>query len=92
MRLSLSAEVIWVCIGLFGQLFFFLRFFVQWIVSEKQRKSTIPLVFWYFSIAGAVILLSYSIYRKDPVFILGQSMGLLIYVRNLMLIRNEKQA
>lgn len=76
----------WIILGLFAQLLFFLRFFVQWIASEKKGESTIPASFWYFSIAGSILLLAYSIYRKDIVFILGQSMGSFIYTRNLILI------
>ena len=82
-----TMEKIWLAIGFFGQVMFFGRFFVQWIASEKARKSVIPNTFWYFSIAGGAILLIYSIYRQDPVFIAGQSLGLLIYLRNLHFIR-----
>ncbi len=64
-----------------------MRFLVQWLASEKAKKSVIPISFWYFSIGGALILLIYSIYRLDPVFILGQSTGLFIYLRNLILIK-----
>jgi len=77
---------LWVILGLFAQLLFFLRFFVQWVVSEKKGKSTIPVSFWYFSIVGSILLLIYSIYRKDLVFIIGQSVGSFIYTRNLILI------
>ena len=76
----------WIILGLFAQFLFFMRFLVQWIVSEKKKQSTIPVSFWYFSIAGSVLLLIYSIYRKDIVFILGQSVGSFIYMRNLILI------
>ena len=79
----------WIMLGLFAQLLFFLRFFVQWLVSEKKGESTIPVSFWYFSIAGSLLLLIYSIYRKDIVFILGQSVGSLIYTRNLILIHRK---
>lgn len=82
----------WIVLGLFAQVLFFLRFFVQWIVSEKQGKSTVPVSFWYFSIAGSILLLIYSIYRKDIVFILGQSMGSFIYLRNLILINRKQKA
>jgi len=82
-------EFWWVVIGLTGQLMFTGRFLVQWIASERAKKSVVPLAFWWFSIAGGAILLAYAIYRKDPVFILGQSMGLFIYIRNLWLIRQE---
>ncbi len=83
---------LWIGLGLFAQFLFFLRFFMQWIASEKKRESTIPISFWYFSIAGSILLLIYSIYRKDVVFILGQSMGSLIYIRNLILIHKKGKA
>jgi len=76
----------WLIIGLAGQILFGLRFLVQWICSEVKKESHIPVVFWYFSISGGMVLLAYAIHRKDPVFILGQSMGLIVYVRNLRLI------
>jgi lipid-A-disaccharide synthase-like uncharacterized protein len=63
---------------------------VQWLSSESQKKSVIPPSFWLLSIGGAIILLIYAIYRQDPVFVLGQSAGLFIYLRNLQLIRNER--
>ncbi|MDP3339391.1 lipid-A-disaccharide synthase N-terminal domain-containing protein [Frigidibacter sp.] len=85
-------EFWWVIIGLVGQLLFTGRFLVQWLASEKARKSVVPVAFWWFSIGGGLILLAYALYRKDPVFILGQSMGLFIYVRNLWLIRAERRA
>lgn len=82
----------WIVIGLVGQACFFMRFLVQWITSEKRGESVIPLPFWYFSIGGSLILLSYSIHRQDPVFILGQSVGSIIYIRNLVLIGRKKRA
>jgi lipid-A-disaccharide synthase-like uncharacterized protein len=85
-------ELAWVAIGLGGQLMFMLRFVVQWIVSERARRSVIPVAFWWLSIAGAAILLAYAIHRRDPVFILGQSLGFLVYVRNLWLIHAEGRA
>lgn len=85
-------ELMWVLFGLFGQLLFTGRFLVQWIASEKARRSVVPVAFWYFSIAGGVVLLAYAIYRLDPVFILGQSLGVVIYARNLWLIRHEHDA
>ena len=85
----MTKEAIWLTVGFAGQLCFTSRFLVQWLVSERQKKSIIPLAFWYFSILGGATLLSYAIYRKDPVFILGQSTGLLIYFRNLYFIRRE---
>lgn len=89
-RVESSAELTWVMVGLIGQLAFTARFLVQWIASERIGRSTIPVAFWYCSIVGGAILLSYAIYRRDPVFILGQSMGVVIYARNLWLIRRER--
>lgn len=85
-----TTEWIWIGIGLLGQAMFFMRFFFQWLHSERQRRSVIPVVFWYFSISGGVTLLAYAIYRQDPVFILGQSTGLVIYLRNLYFISQER--
>ncbi len=86
----MDAGKIWVVIGMIGQSVFFMRFVVQWIVSEKKRESVIPVQFWYLSIIGSLIVLAYAIYRKDPVFILGQSVGFVVYVRNLILIYRKK--
>jgi len=83
-------EFWWVVFGLGGQLMFSGRFIVQWIASEKAGRSVVPIAFWYFSIAGGVILFCYAVYRLDPVFILGQSLGLFIYSRNLWLIYRER--
>ena len=80
----------WVLFGFLGQMLFGARMLVQWISSEKKRESHIPVVYWYLSIAGAAILLSYAIHKKDPVFILGQSLGFVVYLRNLMLIYGKK--
>ena len=79
----------WLVIGLVGQTAFFMRFLFQWIISEKKGESTIPIAFWYLSLAGGIILFFYSIHKKDPVFIIGQSSGILIYVRNLVLVRRS---
>ena len=87
-----TMATIWLGIGFLGQAMFFMRFFVQWIASERSKRSVIPNAFWYFSLAGGIILLSYAIYRRDPVFILGQFTGLFIYIRNLMLLRNSSKA
>ena len=82
----------WVIIGFIGQAFFGARFIIQWIVSEKRGESTIPLAFWYCSICGSIVLLTYAIQREDPVFIVGQSLGSIIYIRNLILIDKKKKA
>ena len=73
----------WLALGLLGQVLFSGRFLVQWIASERRRTSVVPRAFWYLSIAGGATLLGYAIYKRDPVFILGQGAGLLIYARNL---------
>ncbi|HYN62978.1 MAG TPA: lipid-A-disaccharide synthase N-terminal domain-containing protein [Candidatus Limnocylindrales bacterium] len=90
-RVDHWGEFWWVMVGLVGQLMFSMRFIVQWISSERARKSVMPVAFWYFSLGGGLILLTYAIYRRDPVFILGQATGLVIYSRNLWLIRADKQ-
>lgn len=92
MHSELTSEQIWLGIGFFGQAMFFGRFFVQWLASEKAKKSVIPNSFWYFSIVGGVIVLVYSIYRKDPVFIAGQSIGVFIYLRNLYFIHRKQSS
>ena len=81
----------WIILGLIAQFFFFMRFFVQWIASEKEGKSVIPIGFWYLSLIGGALLLIYAIHTSDPIFILGQSCGFLIYTRNLYLIHREKK-
>jgi lipid-A-disaccharide synthase-like uncharacterized protein len=80
----------WVVFGLLGQVCFSLRFLVQWLASERRKQSTIPVMFWYLSLLGGTALLVYALrYLHDPVFTLGQSMGLLVYARNLMLIKRR---
>jgi lipid-A-disaccharide synthase-like uncharacterized protein len=79
----------WLVIGFLGQACFFSRFLVQWMASERAGRSLVPRAFWYLSIAGGAIVLSYAIWRRDPVFIAGQSMGLFVYLRNLILLRRE---
>jgi len=80
----------WLILGFTGQLIFALRFIIQWICSERKKESYIPIAFWYCSIIGGLILFIYAISIKDPVFIVGQSMGVIIYTRNLVLIRNKR--
>ena len=82
---------LWIGIGLVGQLLFTSRFLVQWIASERRRESVVPVAFWWFSLAGGVTLLSYALWRHDPVFILGQAMGLVVYARNLALIHAKNR-
>jgi len=87
-----GAELTWILVGLGGQVLFMMRFLIQWIVSEKAHRSVIPVAFWWLSIGGAAVLLAYAIWRADPVFILGQSLGFLIYARNLWLIHAERRS
>jgi lipid-A-disaccharide synthase-like uncharacterized protein len=81
-----SEAAIWIGIGFVGQGFFSARFLVQWIASERARRSIVPMAFWYFSLFGGLVLLSYAIHKRDPVFIVGQATGLFVYVRNIYLI------
>jgi lipid-A-disaccharide synthase-like uncharacterized protein len=81
----------WAAFGLVAQLAFTARFIVQWIASEREGKSVIPVAFWYFSLFGSTGLLVYAIVRADPIFILGQSLGSIIYLRNLTLIYRERR-
>jgi lipid-A-disaccharide synthase-like uncharacterized protein len=81
-----TVDRLWLILGLAGQAIFGGRFIVQWIASERRRESHVPIIFWYLSLLGGAITLAYAIHKKDPVFIIGQGSGLLVYVRNLMLI------
>ena len=83
-------ELAWLGLGLAAQTLFFSRFLVQWIASERARKSVMPVAFWYFSLGGGVLLLAYAIHIFDPVFILGQSGGIVIYSRNLYFIHRHR--
>jgi len=83
--------LIWVLFGFVGQTLFSIRFVVQWIASERIKRSIIPQAFWYFSLAGGATLLAYAIHKQDPVFIAGQGFGLIVYLRNLYLIRTGWQ-
>lgn len=83
---------LWVVFGLAGQLLFGSRFIVQWIASERRKVSYIPIVFWYLSLSGGIITLIYAIHIRDTVFTLAQGAGLMVYLRNLMLIYRGKHA
>jgi lipid-A-disaccharide synthase-like uncharacterized protein len=83
---------VWLAIGFLGQALFAARFLVQWIVSERRRESVVPVAFWYLSLGGAAILLAYAIWRRDPVFVLGQAFGFVVYARNLALIGRRAKA
>jgi lipid-A-disaccharide synthase-like uncharacterized protein len=87
----MSTEWLWVGIGFLGQALFSARFIVQWLASERAKRSVMPTAFWFFSLGGGATLLAYALYRQDPVFVVGQAAGLLIYIRNLSLIRKERR-
>jgi len=87
-----SAGIWWFIFGIAGQLAFTGRFVVQWIISERQKKSVTPVFFWYLSLVGATMLLIYFTKRGEAVGVLGQSIGWIVYVRNIMLIRNESKS
>lgn len=84
-------EFWWLVLGFTAQLSFAMRWIVQWIVSERLRRSYVPIAFWYLSVFGGLMLLAYAIYRRDPVFILGQAMGATVYIRNLALIYRSRR-
>ncbi|WP_295559320.1 lipid-A-disaccharide synthase N-terminal domain-containing protein [uncultured Hyphomicrobium sp.] len=85
-----SGETVWLCIGFLGQTLFFMRFFVQWLASERERQSVIPISFWYFSLSGGIVLLAYALWREDPIFIIGQATGLFVYCRNLYFVSGRR--
>lgn len=87
-----STEFWWVVFGFFGQALFMMRFLIQWIASEKAKKSVIPDLFWFFSIGGGAALLVYALHKGDPVFIFGQGLGLFIYFRNLYFVLRDRKA
>lgn len=87
--LAPTSRHVWTVIGDIGLILFFMRFLVQWIASEKKKTIVVPVSFWYFSIAGGALLLAYSLYQRDPVFIVGQGLGVFIYVRNLYFIHRK---
>jgi lipid-A-disaccharide synthase-like uncharacterized protein len=90
--MTITIEHIWLAIGFLGQGLFFGRWVVQWIASEKKAESQVPVSFWYMSLIGGLITLAYAIYREDAVFIAGQSIGSLVYIRNLMLVARASQS
>ncbi|MEZ5669769.1 MAG: lipid-A-disaccharide synthase N-terminal domain-containing protein [Alphaproteobacteria bacterium] len=85
-----SVETLWLTIGFAGQGLFFVRWLVQWFSSERERRSVIPISFWYLSMGGAIVLLAYAVYREDPVFILGNVFNSAVYARNLYLIQRAR--
>ncbi len=88
----MSAKVLWLAVGFFGQALFSMRFLVQWWRSERAGNSVVPVAFWYLSLGGGLLLLTYAIYRRDPIFTIGQLSGVVVYLRNLHLIRRHRVA
>lgn len=86
-----TTELIWLGVGFTAQAMFSMRFILQWVASERARRSVVPETFWYFSFVGGLMLFVYALYRMDPVFILGQGSGLFIYARNIYFIRRAKR-
>jgi lipid-A-disaccharide synthase-like uncharacterized protein len=84
-------EKFWYIVGFTAQVMFSARFIVQWIASERKGESYIPISFWWLSAVGGGMLLAYAIYRREPVFILGQLPGQVVYMRNLILIHRKRE-
>lgn len=91
MGVDTLGDAIWLIVGVTGQLMFTARFLIQWLASEKAGRSVVPVTFWYFSILGSLIVLAYGIHKLEPVIIIGQLPGTVIYARNLWLIRTERR-
>jgi lipid-A-disaccharide synthase-like uncharacterized protein len=87
----MTFDQLWLGIGFLGQALFSARFLAQWVASERLQKSVVPRVFWYFSVAGGLTLLAYAVHRWDPVFIVGQAAGLVVYARNLYFIHRNPE-
>jgi lipid-A-disaccharide synthase-like uncharacterized protein len=87
----MTFDQLWLGIGFLGQALFSARFLAQWVASERRRRSVVPRVFWYFSVAGGLTLLAYAVHRWDPVFIVGQAAGLVVYARNLYFIHRNPE-
>ena len=85
-------DMSWIMVGFIGQMMFSGRFLVQWVASERLKRSVVPRAFWYFSVGGGLTLLAYAIHRRDPVFIVGQLAGLFVYFRNLQLIWQQTRS
>lgn len=86
-----DVDHIWLAIGLLGQALFSARFLIQWLASEKVKRSIVPDLFWYFSLGGGIVLFLYAIHRRDPVFMLGQGTGIFIYVRNIYFVLTHRK-
>lgn len=87
--MTIDIPAVWLAVGFLGQALFSTRFILQWLASEREKRSVVPVAFWWFSLLGGLTLLAYAIHRRDPVFILGQGAGLVVYMRNLYFVRRE---
>lgn len=87
----MSNPAFWLAVGFLGQALFTARFLVQWLASERERDAVVPVAFWWLSLVGGASLLAYAIARRDPVIIFGQSIGLFVYARNLVLIDRARR-
>ena len=85
-------EITWLTVGFAGQALFASRMLIQWLASEKLKKSVVPEAFWYLSMFGGIMLLAYAVHKRDPVFILGQLFGVFVYSRNIYFLRRNKQS
>jgi lipid-A-disaccharide synthase-like uncharacterized protein len=85
-------DMAWLAVGFAGQALFSARFLLQWLASERARRSVVPVSFWYCSLGGGLILLCYALYKRDPVFILGQAAGMFIYGRNLFFVNQARSS
>lgn len=92
LNISTTAGILWVLVGVLAQVLFMGRMIVQWIASERSKRSVVPPIFWWMSLGGASMLIVYFLWRKDIVGVFGQATGWVIYVRNLVLIGREKPA
>jgi lipid-A-disaccharide synthase-like uncharacterized protein len=86
-----TTELIWLAVGFGAQAMFMMRFVIQWVASERVKRSIVPETFWYFSLGGGLMLLAYSVWRMDPVYIFGQALGTVIYARNIYFIWTHKR-
>lgn len=91
LNITSPVGMLWVGLGFLGQLLFTGRMLVQWLVSERERRSVVPVGFWWMSLIGASMLLLYFVWRRDIVGVLGQSAGWVVYGRNLWLIYRERR-
>jgi lipid-A-disaccharide synthase-like uncharacterized protein len=89
--ITTPAEKAWIAFGFLAQGMFFMRFVLQWIASERVKRSIVPATFWYFSLAGGIMLFAYAVHKEDPVFMLGQFLGVFVYARNIWLILLHKR-